>query len=251
MTNDDPKVAVITGAAAGVGRGCVQRLMTEGYRVAGIDLNESGLKKVADEAKKAGGEFMAVPFDLAQTEKIGGAVGRIIGHFGRTDVLVHCAFYSVSSEKFMDIDLDKKWDRQIRVNLGAFVALGQCCARDMMKRKWGRIIGISSVAAEKATGGPVVYTMVKGAMNSLTRSMAFELAPYGIRVNTIEPAALAGTTTYSGANDETIRALGRRLPVGRPGWPKDIAAMVSFLVSDGGDYCVGSILRMDGGYMLV
>ncbi len=242
-------MAVVTGAASGIGRACAQRLTADGYRVAGIDVNQAGLAEVADEIRRAGGRFFPEAFDLFEVEKIPGLIEGVVQRLGRTDILVHCAYYSVG-EKFLDISFGESWDRQIRVNLSALIALSQCCARDMAKRNWGRIINISSMAAERGVGGATVYSMAKGAINSLTKHMALELAPLGIRVNVISPAMI-NNTPWDSLPEERRERIRRRSAIRRPGRPEEIAAFVAFLASDETDYCVGSNFVVDGGYSLV
>ncbi len=246
---EDSKVAVVTGAASGIGRAIALRLAADGNRVVGIDLNEDGLNEVADEVRGSGGQFLPEVFDLFEVERIPTLIDGVIQRLGRTDILVHSA-YCLAPERFFDISFGDKWDRQIRVNLSALIALSQCCARDMATRNWGRIINISSVAADRGVGGPHVYSMVKGAINSLTRHMALELAPLGVRVNAISPAWIKNAA-LDGMPEERREAIRRRTPLQRLGRPQDIAAFAAFLASDEADYCVGSIFVVDGGYCLV
>jgi len=245
----DSKVAVVTGAASGIGRAIALRLAADGKMVVGIDLNRAGLEETAGQIRGCGKEFLAETFDLFEVDNIPGLVEGIIRRLGRTDILVNCAYFS-AHEEFLDISLDENWDRQIRVNLSALIALSQCCARDMEKRKWGRIINISSVSADRGIRAQAVYCMVKAAVNSLTRSMAISLGPLGIRVNAISPAYIA-TSSLDEMSKEGLQRVRQRMPVQRLGRPEEIASIVGYLASEEADYCTGGIFAVDGGYSTI
>ena len=244
--NED-KVALVTGAAYAIGRAIAKRLVASGCRVCGVDVKGEELENVAGQVRESGGEFLAETFDLYDIEKIPALVERVIERFGRVDILVNNAYYA-APQRFLDITFDDEWERQIRVNLAAAIALSQGCARDMARRKWGRIINISSVAALRGAGGEAGYIMVKGALNSLTKAMALQLAPMGICVNAVSPACIESLPRQGGPAYRKHAAA--RLPRGRVGQPEDVAAMVAFLASDDADYCMGGNYLVDGGYCL-
>ncbi len=238
----EERVVVITGAASGIGRATALRFASRGHRVVGIDVQKDELEETARLAKETGGEFHAEEFDLAQVERIPSLIDRVLAETGRVDILVNNAFKAYT-ETFLDISLGERWDEQIRVNLAALVALSQCCARDMAKRKWGRIINMSSLSVQEGEPDAAVYAMTKGGIEALTRSMAAELAPLGIRSNCISPA-FVGDKHYP--PPRLANAL-KRTPLGRAGRTEEVAAVVEFLASDDADYFLGAVIVIDGG----
>lgn len=243
----ESKVAVVTGAASGIGRAIAARFAADGFRVVGIDIQKDRLKALAEEISAKGSEFHEQPFDLAQTDRIPALVDGIIHRVGRVDVLVNDA-YTYVSRPFIENPVDESWERVMRVNVTAVAALSQCCARDMARRTWGRIINLSSLSADFPSPGDTAYAASKGAVNSLTKSTALALVGMGIRVNAVS-VAVVDTPAWGGFDELKARSAAKT-PIGRMGRPEEVAAAVAFLASDEADFFVGSILQLDGGFHL-
>jgi 2-hydroxycyclohexanecarboxyl-CoA dehydrogenase len=242
------KVALVTGAAAGIGRACARRLASEGIAVGVLDLNFEGCQKVVDEIAAAGGQAIALQASIADRAQVSAAVARLREAFGPVTIVVNNAGIT-DTTPFKEIT-DEQWDRILQINLKGTFIVTQVCLPDMEAAKWGRIVNISSSSAQTGAIGMAPYSASKGAMITLTRTLAQELGPLGITVNNIPPGTVMNTV-MSEANRAkfpmSMDALVNSIPVRHTGEPEDIANACAFLVSEASGYVTGQTIGVNGG----
>ena len=245
------KVALVTGAAQGIGLACAARLLAEGARVVLLDRDGAAAESAA---ARLGDGAMALTADLAglSSDAARAIVAQVVARFGRLDVLVNNAGV-IRLQPFLDFDA-AAWDLMMDVNVRAPMLLGQAAARAMIAQGGGgAIVNLSSVTAELGAATAAGYAASKGAMRQLTRVMALELIGHGIRVNAVGPGTIATDMAARAVLDdhETRRTVLSRTPIGRLGDPDEIAKAVSFLASDDASYVVGQTVYVDGGRLVL
>jgi NAD(P)-dependent dehydrogenase (short-subunit alcohol dehydrogenase family) len=237
------KVALVTGAAQGIGFACAQAFANEGAHLVVSDVNSDKGRKAAE---SLGAAFARC--DVSRKDQVNDAVAMAVENYGRLDVLVANAGI-VHAAEFLDLK-EEDFDRVLSVNLKGIFLAGQAAARQMVKQGGGgSIINMSSVNAVMAIPNQVPYVVSKGGINQLTKVMSLALAPHKIRVNGIGPGTilteLARTAVLG--NKEAERKILSRTPLGRMGEPKEIASVAVFLASDDASYMTGQTLYPDGG----
>jgi glucose 1-dehydrogenase len=242
------KVAVVTGAAQGIGLACARAFAAEGARVLLTDANEDAGGRAARQLRSEGFAASFVRCDVSRKAEVDAAIDAAVEEFGRVDILVANAGI-VHAAEFLDIG-EADFDRVIAVNLKGVFLAGQAAARQMVKQGGGgAIVNMSSVNAVVAIPNQVPYVVSKGAINQLTKVMALSLAAHGIRVNGIGPGTilteLAKTAVLG--NRESERKILSRTPMGRMGEPEEVAQVAVFLASDAASYMTGQTLYPDGG----
>lgn len=247
----DGKVAIVTGASAGIGAAIAVRLAAEGARVALADINAAGLDKVRRRIEADGGSATALPADVrnrAQVERMARVAFKTLGPI---DCLVNNAGVYWTTP-FLSLT-EREWDRVIGTNLKGPFLCSQAVARLMIRhRVAGRIVNISSTSSLLARPGAAHYAASKAGLNMLTRVLAIELGPHGILVNAVcpglimSPGLLRTMRTRAGRVEHATKLA--RVPLGREGRLEDIAAMVAFLLSSEASYSTGSVFVSDGGY---
>ncbi len=251
------RVAVITGAAQGIGAACARAFAEEGARVVVADLNEVGGTALVRDIAAGGGTAIFCKADVGDKREAERIIAHAVEHFGRLDVLVNNAGI-VHAAEFVDL-AEEDFDRVLRVNLkGAFLC-GQAAARQMLAQaprssghgSRGVLINMSSVNAVLAIANQVPYTVSKGALNQLTKVMAIGLAPQGIRVVGIGPGSIATELLKTAVltNEAAKNKILSRTPIGRLGEPDEVARIAVFLASDEASYLTGTTLYPDGGRM--
>jgi len=247
------RVAVITGAAQGIGSACARVFAEQGARVVIGDVNEVGATALAKDIAAAGGYALARRADVGERADCESLIEYAVTQLGRVDVLVNNAGI-VHAADFLDLAEDD-FDRVLRVNLkGAFLC-AQAAARRMVAQEpradgsRGVIINLSSVNAVLAIANQVPYTVSKGGLNQLTKVMALSLAPRGVRVMGIGPGSIATEMLKSAVltSEAARRRILSRTPMGRLGEPDEVARIAAFLASDDASYLTGSTLYPDGG----
>jgi 3-oxoacyl-[acyl-carrier protein] reductase len=235
------KTAIVTGAGQGIGKGIALALAKEGARVVISDLNEENAKKVAAEAKKAGGKAIAVRCDVSQKAQVDKLIAAAVKEFKKLDILVNNAgIYPFRPFKEME---EADWTKVIDVNLKSIFLCTKAAGKAM---KEGSIINISSIAAIIGYPALTHYCASKAGMLGFTRAIAIELAP-NIRVNAVLPGAIK--TPGIGALDEkTMQGIMLKIPLKRIGKPEDIANAVVFLASGKSSYVTGQSIVVDGGW---
>ncbi|HEY8384650.1 MAG TPA: SDR family NAD(P)-dependent oxidoreductase, partial [Porticoccaceae bacterium] len=231
------KTALVTGAAAGIGKACALRLAREGIAVGVLDLNLAGCEEVAAEIRAAGGKAIALQASIADRGQVEAAVNTLREAFGPVTIVVNNAGISnfIPFEELTDED----WDRMFIINTKGTFIVTQVVLPDMKAAGWGRVINISSSSAQTGSVEQVHYSASKGAVISMTRSLAQALGPYGITVNNIPPGAVMNTI-MSEENKHRFKMsmdqLTRLIPVGRTGVPEDIANACVWLASEDSSY---------------
>ena len=242
------KTALVTGAANGIGRACAHRLAREGMAVGVLDLDLEGAEKVAAEIKAAGGQAIGLKASIADRAAVTAAVTKLREAFGPVTVLVNNAAIT-GFTKFQDIT-DDEWDRMFDINVKGTFIVTQVVLPDMEAAKWGRIVNISSSSAQTGAVTMAHYSASKGAVITLTRTLAQELGPLGVTVNNIPPGSVLNTQ-MSNANlsswQMSMDTLINAIPVRRTGEPEDIAAATAFLVSEEAGYITGQTFGVNGG----
>jgi len=242
------KTALVTGAAAGIGKACAMRLAREGHKVGVLDLNLEGCQEVVAEIEAAGGKAIALQASIADRGQVEAAVQQLRDAFGPVTIVVNNAGIS-NFIPFEDLT-DEDWDRMFIINTKGTFIVTQVVLPDMKAAKWGRVVNISSSSAQTGSVEQVHYSASKGAVISMTRSLAQALGPYGITVNNIPPGAVMGTIMSEENKDRfkmPMDALKRMIPVGRTGVSEDIANACSWLCSEDSSYVSGQTIGVNGG----
>ena len=238
------KIAIVTGAAQGIGFACAQRLVEEGAHVMIADV-DSGKGQAAAAALGPAATFHAADVSMrGDVDALGDATLR---RYSRIDILINNAGVTHAAD-FLDLT-EEDFDRVLRINLKSMFLCGQAVARVMVRQRSGVIVNMSSVNAVLAIANQVPYVVSKGGVNQLTKVMALNLAPHGVRVNAIGPGTIMTELARQAvmSSDEARDRILSRTPAGRCGEPEEIAAVASFLASDEASYFVGQTLYPDGG----
>jgi 2-hydroxycyclohexanecarboxyl-CoA dehydrogenase len=242
--------AIVTGGASGIGLGISERLARDGAKVSVFDLDLEHAERAAKGIRDAGGTAIACEVDVSDRAQVDAAVERTRAELGPVLVLVNAAGKD-GFDRFMDITTEL-WERILAVNLTGTFHCTQSVLPDMLSAKWGRIVNISSSSAQTGAALMAHYSASKGGMIALTKTLALELGPLGITVNTIPPGAIDTPMSRRAAEagrfgGGTLDDVARHLPVRRIGMPEDIAAACAYLVSDEGGYVTGQIIGVNGG----
>jgi 2-hydroxycyclohexanecarboxyl-CoA dehydrogenase len=242
------KTAVVTGAAHGIGRACARRLAQEGIAVGVLDIDLAGCQRVVDEIAAEGGKALALQASVADRAQVTAAIDKLRAAFGPVTVVVNNAGIS-HMVPFKDLT-DELWDQMYEVNVKGTFIVTQVCLPDMAAAKWGRIVNLSSSSAQTGTVGMAHYSSSKGAIITLTRSLAQELGPLGITVNNIPPGSVMNTQMSEANRDRfpvPVETLLKNIPVKRLGEPEDIANACAWLVSEASSYVTGQTIGVNGG----
>lgn len=242
------RVAVITGAAQGIGAACARRLAADGAQVALWDVADDAGRALAAELADAGARAAYVHCDVSRKTEVDAALAATLADFGRVDLLVSNAGIFRAAD-FLDVS-EADWDAVIGVNLKGAFLVGQAVARQMVAQGGGgAIVQMSSVNGVMAIPTIASYNASKGGINQLTRAMALALADHRIRVNAVAPGTIATELARQAvltSDDARLRILGRT-PMKRLGEPGEVADVVAWLLSDAASYVTGEIVTVDGG----
>jgi NAD(P)-dependent dehydrogenase (short-subunit alcohol dehydrogenase family) len=241
----DNKVAIVTGAAQGIGESYAQALAGQGAQVVVADLNVEGAERVASEIEKAGGSAIGVSVDVSDPASADAMAKSTVDAFGGIDFLINNAaiYGGMKLAPLMSVDLEY-YQRFMAVNVNGAFFCTRACYPSMIDRGGGAIVNQSSVAAWQATG---FYSMSKAAINSLTVNLAAELGPQGVRVNAIAPGFIDTEATRAVTPPKLLETMVRRTPIQRIGQTSDLTGMVLFLLSDEAAFVTGQIIGVDGG----
>ena len=243
------RVAIVTGAAQGIGAACAQRLSQDGAAVALWDVDAARGEALAASLVQQGRRAAFMRCDVAKSAEVVAALAATLQAFGKVDALVNNAGIFKAAD-FLDIT-EADWDTVLAVNLKGSFLVAQAVAREMVKTGGGAIVNMSSVNGVLAIPNIASYNASKGGINQLTRAMALALADHGIRVNAVAPGTIAtelAAKAVLGSDAAKARILGRT-PLRRLGEPAEIADVVAFLLSSASSYMTGEIVYVDGGRM--
>ena len=245
------KVALVTGAARGIGKAVAEVFAQEGAQVVLGDVEREAGEAAAEAIRAAGGTARFVFCDVGDKTQVDALIASAVEAYGRLDVAVANAGIVIAKD-FLDLE-EEDWDRTIRVNLKGVFLTGQAAARQMVAQKregagGGVVINMSSINGVVAIPTIAPYVSSKGGVNQLTKAMALSLAPHGIRVNAIGPGSIATEMGLAVLNDpEKRRGAMSRTPLGRMGEPEEIGRVAVFLASDDSSYITGQTIYPDGG----
>jgi NAD(P)-dependent dehydrogenase (short-subunit alcohol dehydrogenase family) len=241
------KVAVVTGATSEIGRAIALRLAAEGAAVFVTGNTPAKVEGVAADLQKAGARFRAAALDLTTPEVVDRFFAEVAEKLGPTDILVNAAAWRVH-DPFLETTY-AGWRRTFEVCVDSYFLCSQAAARQMVPRKWGRIIQIGSIAGSVLMVPFTAYTAAKGAVHAMAKAMAVDLALHGITVNVVAPGVVETRYTRTYLRPEQIQKRLERIAMGRLASPEDCAAAVAHLASPDMGYVTGQILYVDGGFL--
>jgi 2-hydroxycyclohexanecarboxyl-CoA dehydrogenase len=245
------KVALVTGAANGIGKATAKRLARDNIAIGVLDLLADGAAKVADEIAGAGGKAIALSADVSRRESVGAALAKLREAFGPVTIVVNNAGIT-GFKPFLELT-DEEWDRMMAINLRSAFIVAQLAIPDMIEARWGRIINISSSSAQSGSVKMAHYSASKGGMIALTRTLALEFGEYGITSNVIPPRFIHNTAMSNESFEQQphLKASFQTMidagPIRRHGEPEDIAGAVAWLASDETGYVTGQVIGVNGG----
>ena len=252
LINLEGKVALVSGASRGIGECIALAFADAGAKVAVSSRKEEGVAAVAKKIVDGGGEALAVAAHVGHPDHRENLIRTVIDHFGKLDVLVNCAGTNPFFGPAISID-EGAYEKTFQINLTGAFELSRALARHLVDRNApGSIVNIASIAGMRAMPLQAVYGMTKAAMIQMTRGMAAELGPAGIRVNAIAPGLINTRLAAAIVGDPTLNEMiTTRAPLGRIGDPEEIAGGVLYLASDAASYTTGQTLVIDGGLTLM
>jgi 3-oxoacyl-[acyl-carrier protein] reductase len=248
MGRFDGRVAIITGAARGIGAGTAKRFADEGAAVAVLDINEEQAQDTA--AGLGASKAIGVACNVADSASVEAAVGRVVEELGGLHILVNNA--GITRDNLLFKLTEDDWDSVMNVHLKGAFLMSKAAQKTFVDQKYGKILNLSSVSAN-GNRGQANYSAAKAGVQGFTRTLALELGPFGVNVNAIAPGFIATEMTDDTARrlkmdvDEFRKLNAEANPVKRVGFPEDIAAAAAFLCSDEASYITGQTLYVDGG----
>jgi 3-oxoacyl-[acyl-carrier protein] reductase len=239
------RVAIVTGGARGIGHSITHRLLDDGYRVGIVDINERALAALAPDIDASEGRLSAHDATVSDRVAIQAVVDELVAKHGRLDVVVNNAGMTLPAT-FLDQD-DATWDQIIDVNLKGTFVVAQLAARQMVEQGDGSIVNISSVSAHGVRTGPPAYAAAKAGVEGLSRLMAVQLGPLGVRTNTVVVGTTSTPWLLGRKSNEELDVMRASTLTGRIGEPDDIATAVAFLCSEAARHVTGQLISVSGG----
>jgi 3-oxoacyl-[acyl-carrier protein] reductase len=243
------KVAVVTGAASGIGQAVAERLARDDCTVVILDINEEGGSQVAAELRKRGRPATFARLDVTREADVEKAFETIISNNGRIDVLVNVAGGSLHRHQIEEFPLDH-WRAVIDVNLTSTFLCCRAVASLMKTQRSGAIVNISSDIGFSGDSNRSAYAAAKAGIVGFSKTLALELAPFGVRANVVAPGRIATKRVRATYSDAEWEAAAKRIPLGNAGEPEDIAEAVAFLASDASRHITGQTLHINGGRIM-
>ncbi|MCD0483858.1 3-oxoacyl-ACP reductase FabG [Streptacidiphilus sp. ASG 303] len=245
-----PRVAIVTGAARGIGAATAVRLAADGLAVAVVDLDESAGKDTVERITAAGGRALAVGADVSDAEQVQAAVDRVAAELGAPTVLVNNA--GVLRDNLLFKMSESDWDTVMSVHLKGAFLMTRAVQKHMVDAGFGRVVNLSSSSAQ-GNRGQANYSAAKAGLQGFTKTLAIELGKFGVTANAVAPGFIATDMTAATAArvgmdfEEFKKAAATQIPVARVGVPEDIAHTISFLVSEGAGFVSGQVVYVAGG----
>jgi 3-oxoacyl-[acyl-carrier protein] reductase len=250
MPQDTQRVAIVTGAARGIGAATARRLAADGMAVAVLDLDASSCTGTVDAITGAGGRAMAVGADVSQADQVEAAVGKVAADLGPPAILVNNA--GVIRDNLLFKMTEDDWDTVLGVHLRGAFLMSRAAQKHMVDQRYGRIVNLSSSSA-LGNRGQVNYSAAKAGMQGFTKTLAIELGPFGITANAVAPGFIATDMTAATAArigmsfEDFQQAAASQVPVRRIGQVEDVAHVISFLCSEGAGFVSGQVIYVAGG----
>jgi 3-oxoacyl-[acyl-carrier protein] reductase len=241
------RVALVTGASQGIGRACALSLAQAGATVALAARNQEKLSEVAQQISNAGGKPGTFALDVADEEQIKNTIKAVLGQFGKIDILVNNA--GITRDQLIMRMKRADWDAVLNTNLTSAYLCTQQVIGSMLKRRWGRIINITSVFGQMGQAGQANYASSKAGLIGLTMAIAREVASRNITCNAVAPGFIE-TAMTSSFSDEFKQSAAKMIPLGRAGTVDDVAHAVRFLASEEASYITGHVLNVNGGMLM-
>ena len=250
MAQDAQRVAIVTGAARGIGAATARRLAADGMAVAALDLDAATCAGTVDAITAAGGRAFAVGADVSQADQVEAAVGKVAAELGPPAVLVNNA--GVIRDNLLFKMTENDWDTVLGVHLRGAFLMSRAAQKHMVDQRFGRIVNLSSSSA-LGNRGQVNYSAAKAGMQGFTKTLAIELGPFGITANAVAPGFIVTDMTAATAArigmpfDDFQAAAASQIPVRRVGQPEDVGNVISFLCSEGAGFVSGQVIYVAGG----
>jgi NAD(P)-dependent dehydrogenase (short-subunit alcohol dehydrogenase family) len=244
------RVAIVTGAGSGIGRAIAVLFAKEGAKVVAADFNGETAQETAKMIKDAGGESLAVTVDVSKPDDVDRMVSSAVEKFGKLDIQCNNAGIFDGFTPALD-QSDELWDRVISINLKGVFLCSRRAIPEMLKQGKGAIVNTASIAGLVAGGGGISYTASKHGVVGITRALAAEFTPQGIRVNAFCPGGIATGMTNDLFKDAALKSGIESMPIGRVGQPEEMARGALFLASDDSSFSTGSLLVLDGGWTVL
>ncbi len=246
------KVALVTGASSGIGAATALCLAEQGAAVAiNYNRNEAGAKQVQEQITAAGGKAIVIQADVTKSADIRAMVERTTNELGAIDILVNNAGSLVERMKLLELT-EERWDDVMNLNLKSVLQCTQAVAPAMIERKTGSIVNLTSIAGRNGGGpGAFPYATAKGGLITLTKGIAKELAPHGIRVNSVSPGVIDTPFHETFSTPEMMKAFVSTIPMGRVGTSEETAKVIVFLASNAASYVCGETIEVNGGQLML
>lgn len=239
------KVAIVTGAGQGIGRGIALRLAEFGANVVLLDIRQNTIDEVAEEIRSKGVEALPLQVDVTRSERLRHMARQVMAEFGQIDILVNNAGITGRTVPMVELN-EQDWDQVMDLNLKGVFLCCQAVLGYMIERRYGKIVNVASIAGKEGNPTLVPYSVSKAGVICLTKALAKEVTDYQINVNCVSPAVIQ-TPILDGMASSTVDYMISKIPMGRVGKPEEVAAVVHFLASDDAGFVTGQCYDVSGG----